>query len=121
MLRLSVLAVPVTRPGPEPKSQGLPVLPAVRNGAAGGVCCLPGLIAVSRVTRHCRAAAAALPAVRASPRVAGKYALSREDQASIPAHEAERMAKELLDIFAVVCDPRAFRSLGWQDWGVRTA
>jgi hypothetical protein len=31
------------------------------------------------------------------------------------------MAKELLDIFAVVCDPRAFRSLGWQDWGVRTA
>jgi hypothetical protein len=53
--------------------------------------------------------------------LAGKYALSREDQASIPADEAERMAKELLDIFAVVCDPRAFRSLGWQDWGVRTA
>ena len=53
--------------------------------------------------------------------LAGKYALSREDQASIPADEAERMAKELLDIFAVVCDPRAFRSLGWKDWGVRTA
>jgi len=53
--------------------------------------------------------------------LAGKYALSREDQASIPADEAERMAKELLDIFAVVCDPRAFRSLGWHDWGVRTA
>jgi hypothetical protein len=34
--------------------------------------------------------------------LAGKYALSREDQASIPADEAERMAKELLDIFAVV-------------------
>ena len=28
--------------------------------------------------------------------LAGKYALSREDQASIPADEAERMAKELL-------------------------
>jgi hypothetical protein len=53
--------------------------------------------------------------------LAGKYALSREDQVSIPADEAERMAKQLFDIFAVVCDPRAFRSLGWEDWGVRTA
>ena len=43
--------------------------------------------------------------------LAGKYALSREDQASIPADEAERMAKELLDIFAVVCDPRLRRNM----------
>jgi hypothetical protein len=50
--------------------------------------------------------------------LAGKYG---QDQAPIPADEAERIPKELLDIFAVVCDPRAFRSLGWQDWGVRTA
>ena len=34
------------------ESQGLPVLPAVRNGAAGGVCCLPGPSPVSRVGRH---------------------------------------------------------------------
>jgi hypothetical protein len=34
------------------ESQGLPVLPAVRNGTAGGVCCLPGPSPVSRVGRH---------------------------------------------------------------------